>query len=248
MPFTPAHPAIVLPFLRINPRYVSATGLVIGSMAPDFEYFFKFSVKSTFSHSLPGVVFFDIPVTLLLALIFHTVVKESMICNLQPFLQGKLQPLLRLNFPSYFKKNYLTFIICSAVGALSHIFWDAFTHHGGYFTRTLQFYKEYFIPYDGIYYPMWFILQQVSSVVGLIIVITYILTLPTEKDAKRAQPFLSYWVLLIFITALVVAIRFAIYAADFNLGNFVVTVISGVCIALIICGAVGFKKRSFNNR
>jgi hypothetical protein len=247
MPFTPAHPAIVLPFLKVNPRYVSATGLVIGSMAPDFEYFFKFSVNSTFSHSLPGVVFFDIPVALLLALIFHLFVKQNLIRNLPPFLQRKFQPLLKFRFTSNLKSHYFPFITCSAIGALSHIFWDAFTHRSGYFARTLQFYNHNFVPYEGVYYPLWYVLQQVSSVVGLMIVIFYIFNLPDEKDAKCDPPFLSYWVLLIFVTASIVAIRFAVYAADYNLGNFVVTTISGGCIALIICGVIRFNKVSFNN-
>jgi hypothetical protein len=248
MPFTPAHPAIVLPFLKVNPRYVSATGLVIGSMTPDFEYFFKFSIEGTFSHTLWGVFFFDIPVALLLAFIFHTIVKNNLIRNLPPFLQRKFQSLLNFNFPSYFKKNTIVFFVCSGVGALSHIFWDAFTHFGGYFVHTLPIYIGNAIPFDGVRYPLWYALQQVSSVVGLMIVMIYILNLSAEKDGECVQPFLSYWVSLIFITALVVAIRFMIYAADYNLGNFVVTTISGICIALIICGIIRFNKVSFNNR
>ena len=41
MPFTFSHPAAVLP-LRLLPRHwFSLTGLVIGSMVPDFEYFLR---------------------------------------------------------------------------------------------------------------------------------------------------------------------------------------------------------------
>ena len=56
MPFTPAHPAIVLPLIRS--RYFSATGLIIGSLSPDFEYFFKMSVDSIYSHSKGGIILF----------------------------------------------------------------------------------------------------------------------------------------------------------------------------------------------
>lgn len=38
MPLTFAHPAAVLPFSR-NSKYVNFLALVLGSMAPDFEYF-----------------------------------------------------------------------------------------------------------------------------------------------------------------------------------------------------------------
>ncbi|SEF46838.1 protein of unknown function [Flavobacterium urumqiense] len=39
MPFTFSHPAIILPFLKN--KKLSATALIIGSMSPDFEYFFR---------------------------------------------------------------------------------------------------------------------------------------------------------------------------------------------------------------
>jgi hypothetical protein len=70
MPFTPAHPAIVLPLIRS--RYFSATGLIIGSLSPDFEYFFKMSVDSIYSHSKVGLFYFDLPVTIVLALLFQS--------------------------------------------------------------------------------------------------------------------------------------------------------------------------------
>ncbi|HMG06875.1 MAG TPA: DUF4184 family protein, partial [Mucilaginibacter sp.] len=41
-----AHPAIVLSFKYFPKRWFSKTGLVIGSMAPDFEYFIRLRVKA----------------------------------------------------------------------------------------------------------------------------------------------------------------------------------------------------------
>lgn len=40
MPFTFAHPAAVLPFSKKQVNYISVTALILGSMAPDFEYFY----------------------------------------------------------------------------------------------------------------------------------------------------------------------------------------------------------------
>ena len=54
MPFTPAHTALVLPF--IQKRYLSATGLIAGSVAPDFEYFFKMSTNGVHGHTIPGLL------------------------------------------------------------------------------------------------------------------------------------------------------------------------------------------------
>ena len=51
MPFTFAHPAIVLPFYK-KPKFFSMTTLIIGSMSPDFEYFLRVKIKSDMSHTL----------------------------------------------------------------------------------------------------------------------------------------------------------------------------------------------------
>src|SRR5687768_17605098 len=109
MPFTPAHAAAVIPFLKMNPRYVSATGLVIGSIAPDFEYFFKFSVESFYSHSVWGILYFNIPVTVLLAFVFHSVVKKNLIGNFPRALRDRFQHVLAFNFIEYLKKNPFAF-------------------------------------------------------------------------------------------------------------------------------------------
>src|SRR5437879_1707184 len=75
MPFTAAHPAAVLALIRAPRLRLDATCLVIGSMAPDFEYFFRGRLESTFSHTVTGALLFDLPATLLLSLAFHALVK-----------------------------------------------------------------------------------------------------------------------------------------------------------------------------
>src|SRR5581483_12465816 len=50
VPFTLAHPAAVLPLRR---RGLVFSALVVGSMAPDFEYFF--GLKRPISHTMPGI-------------------------------------------------------------------------------------------------------------------------------------------------------------------------------------------------
>ena len=134
MPFTPAHPALVLPLLKR--RGLSALGLVIGSMAPDFEYFFKMKVSSVHSHTLGGVLYFDLPVTFLLGWLFVKFVKSNLLANLPPFLQRRLQPMADLNIDTVFKR-WLIFAISAVLGSLSHLFWDGFTHNNTFFVRNL---------------------------------------------------------------------------------------------------------------
>ena len=82
MPFTFSHPAIILPLTYLPRRWFSLTGLIIGSLTPDFEYFIRMTPYSLYSHTLSGLFWFDIPLGLLLCFIFHNLVRDSLCSNL----------------------------------------------------------------------------------------------------------------------------------------------------------------------
>jgi len=239
MPFTPAHPAILLPIIRW--RYASATALIIGSMAPDFEYFFRMSVKGTHGHTLWGMLYFDLPVTFLLAWLFHGVVKRNAIHNMPVILQRKFQDTLALDFMPYFKRHAIIFAASALVGTASHLLWDSFTHNNGYFARELPIYRGTYVPYDGVNYPLFYALQNISTGVGLTIVLIYVMMIKPAADAVTYKPRNIYWILLVFITGAVVAVRFMV-KPDYTLGNSVVCTISGLLLALVLCGLINFRN------
>ena len=240
MPFTPAHPAIILPLIRS--RYFSATGLIAGSMSPDFEYFFKMSVNSVYSHTLAGLLYFDLPVTILISLLFHLVVKKNLIYNLPLFLQKKFQALLETDFIKYLKQHPWIFLMSVLLGAASHIFWDSFTHNNSFFVRTLPFYMGTHIPFEGVRYPLWYALQHISTAIGLTVVLVYILLMrPWQVRTYSRQKFL-YWFTLGTITLVITWIRFVIRPLGTDIGNLIVSVISGLLLALVSCGFINFKQ------
>lgn len=242
MPFTPAHPALVLPLLRW--RYISATALIIGSMAPDFEYFFKMSVNGHHGHTFWGALYFDLPVTFLLAWLFHAVVKRNAIHNLPIFLQRKFQDTLSLDFMAYFKSHVAIFVVSTLIGTASHLLWDNFTHNSGFFVQEMEVYQTVHVHYGGVRYPLFYALQNISSGVGLAIVLVYlVMKKPTVSAAtKLYHPKIDYWALLVVITLAVVALRFWIKPSDYHLGNAVVTTISGLLVGLVLCGWINFNN------
>jgi hypothetical protein len=244
MPFTPAHSAIVLPFIRM--RWFSATGLIIGSIAPDFEYFFKVSVSSEHSHTWAGLFYFDLPVVIALSLIFHFLVKRNLILNLPPFLQRRFQETLRFNFLEFLKNNWLIFLLSAVLGSASHILWDSFTHASGYFAQRLPFYDRY-VPFQGVNYPMFYALQHISTAVGLTVMVFYIL-FKRAQTLNTSRPSMIYWLAIGLIVAVVMLFRFTIDSWHPHLGNTVVSFISGLCLALILTGFFNFKNLTFTNR
>ncbi|HYG20710.1 MAG TPA: DUF4184 family protein [Ohtaekwangia sp.] len=239
MPFTPAHAAIVLPLIR-RARF-SATGLIVGSLAPDFEYFFKMSVSGIHGHTLPGLLYFDLPVTIVLSFVFHQVVKKNLILNLPAFLQRRFNDTLQVDFRSYFRSHLAVFVCSALLGSASHIFWDNFTHASGFFVQRLPVYDSTVIPFDGVNYPLFYALQHLSTAIGLLILLAYIALKPPTFVAV-SRPRIVYWLALALVTASVMALRFTIRSSDINIGNQVVVLISGLCLALIITGFLNFRN------
>ena len=221
---------------------MSATALVIGSVAPDFEYFLKMSVSSQYSHTMLGILYFDIPMTIVLAFLFHGVVKKNLLSNLPPFFQYRFRDLLNLNFKDYFKTHYWIVIISAFIGSCSHIVWDAFTHNDGFFAQHISLYKHVVVPYDGVQYPLFYALQNISTAVGLVIVMAYIVFLKPQKYVDISRPSVVYWLLIFFISGCVIFLRFAFDIENYNIGNFVVSSVSAILIATLVGGFIKFKR------
>lgn len=127
MPFTFAHPAIVLPLKQVKPRWFSLTGLVAGSMAPDFEYFFKVYASSTVSETLTGIFTFNLPVAIVISLLFHQLVRDPLIRHLPSPYDRRFSGFTRFNFLRYLKKHPWRFVGSTLIGIISHLLLDILT-------------------------------------------------------------------------------------------------------------------------
>jgi hypothetical protein len=141
MPFTFAHPAIVLPFNYCSKRYISLTGLVIGSLVPDFEYFLRMRIKSVYSHTLSGMLWFDLPLAILLAFFFHGIVRNQLIYHLPAFLYKRLQSYTTFHWYKRFFRSWFVVIVSTLIGIGSHLLWDSFTQRARFFCRSSSFSK-----------------------------------------------------------------------------------------------------------
>ncbi len=99
--------------------------MVVGSMAPDFEYFF--GLRHPASHAMPGVVTFTFPLALAVLVIFHAIVKWPLISLMPGGLQARLiGPARRFRwFPA---RRFLLILLSLATGIATHILLDGFTH------------------------------------------------------------------------------------------------------------------------
>lgn len=231
MPFTFSHPAIVLPLTYLPKRWFSLTGLVIGSLTPDFEYFIRMKVQSNYSHTFSGLFWFDIPLALLLTFIFHNFVRESLIDNLPTILKSRFSLFNQFNWNKHFKNNWLAVMISILIGAASHLFWDSFTHIHGYFVETIPMLVNK-VDILGNQIPIFKILQHLSTLLGVIVISFAMFKLPADKNVTR-QFNLKYWSILAVLTLVIILIRFSIGLDYKAYGQLIVTGISAMLISLI---------------
>ena len=234
MPFTFSHPAIVLPL--IQSRRFSATGLIVGSMCPDFEYFIRMKIQSDSSHTLLGLFIFNIPISLVAALLFHQIMKKGLIENLPYFFRSRLDDLKNLDWINYLRNNFVIVVVSIVIGATSHILWDGFTHETGYFVSEFPFLLR---KINGI--PCYKILQHVSSFVGIATLFFYLYKMPTSKLLhQNVQK--RYWFFVLFWIALFMAIRFCFGLSFVQYGNVIVSLISSTLLG-IACSSFWFKEQ-----
>lgn len=241
MPFTLAHTAAVLPLLRS--RRLSATGLIAGTMVPDFEYFFLMDIHSVHGHKISGLFYFDVPVAIALSFIFHLVAKKNFIDSMPAFLQLRLQDLRQLDFTRAFREAPLAFFVSVLIGAASHIVWDGFTHYGGWFVQHLPgWYQGKYIPYGGVKYPLWYALQHISTAVGLLIGTLYVVKAMRPAAVPPRKANFLYWFLLAVCMVLAAYFRWLAGIDNQPKVTIVISLISGFCLGLILLGIVPFKK------
>lgn len=138
MPFTLSHAAAVLPAVRADGtgrgRLVPAV-LVTGSFSPDLTYFAASVLPQameygTVTHSFPGVFTIDVAVAWALVGLW-LFLREPLVALLPRARQGPTATLLRCGTPRarVTPSLLLRWYASAALGALTHVVWDAFTHH-----------------------------------------------------------------------------------------------------------------------
>jgi Domain of unknown function (DUF4184) len=124
VPFTPAHGAAVLPFRRFG---LVPSALLIGSFAPDFEYFVRLAPTGRFGHTVFGAFVLTLPLALLVLWLFHNVVKVP----LSGLLPDRIRRKLANDLNEFHFRPAANFarIVCSVLlGIATHLVWDSFTH------------------------------------------------------------------------------------------------------------------------
>jgi len=163
----PAHPAAVLPLLRLH-RWLPPTALVVGACVPDLHYVLRFGRVD--SHAPLGLLTFCLPVGLV-SLLWLELLVLPVLRRTLPGVRG-VEParfLHTVGLPRGLRGWGLA-ALALLVGAATHLLWDGFTHAGQWPARAL--YPLLRVEVGGgrrILFAA--LLQYASSLVGSLIVL-----------------------------------------------------------------------------
>ncbi|MEL7450636.1 MAG: DUF4184 family protein [Pseudomonadota bacterium] len=184
MPFTLSHAAAALPLRSLLGRYASMSGLIIGSFSPDLPYFMNIGIGAKRTHSVFGALTYSLIIGFVAYLVFHFLVRPAFLPALPAPLRERIpRTALKAGLPQV---PIAAVILSLALGALTHVAWDSFTH-----ARAVDLWEPMFaIPVlvvGGHEFFLYKVLQYASGVIGLLIIAAYLkywlATTPRREDA-----------------------------------------------------------------
>lgn len=228
MPFTLAHPAVVI--FSKNKNF-NLLGLILGSMAPDFIYFLLFNPSSNLGHTLLGFIILNLPICFLLNYLILKFIKNPFIINLPSKICNYYTYLINYDFNFKSPKDIFVFTYSCIVGMLTHIIWDVFTHKTGYFVVNINLLKES-IHILGYQVPFFKLLQHGSTLLGFFVILYYFYTIRRYSNKYIRSNKFQYHLTAISIQILIIILSYLIFK-NFGIGRFVVTFINGLFLGYL---------------
>ncbi|MFI5660070.1 DUF4184 family protein [Streptomyces sp. NPDC051684] len=173
MPFTISHAAAVLPFVR---RDGAGRGplvpalLVAGSFAPDLTYYAAGVAPGAmefgaFTHSFAGVFTVDVALALVVVALWR-LIREPLLGLVPVRARGRLAAVLRPRARTRWWP--LWWYVSAAIGATTHVVWDAFTHPDRWGVRLFPVLGETFAGS-----PLYWYAQYAGSAAALAVLAAY---------------------------------------------------------------------------
>lgn len=182
MPFTLSHAAAVLPLQCLGRHVLPLSALMIGSMAPDFGYFFSHEASRALTHSASGLVLFCLPAGLAVWLFYVAFLEKATITLLSDRWHTRFARTGALTGPLILRA-----CLALLLGAATHLVWDDFTHRN---TFTAHLFPVLGAPTPGVsWLPIHHLLHGLSSVVGLVVLTIWARRLHGQPARAQIRPY-----------------------------------------------------------
>lgn len=155
---------------------------MVGSMAPDFGYFFWHEASRQITHSFLGLFTFSLPAGMAAWLFYVAFLEKTTITLLPDRWHTRFA-----HTDAITPALLLRAIIAILLGAITHLLWDSFTHRGTFATDMLPLLLA---PTPGFrWLPIYHLLHGLSSVVGLVLLARWAQGLHRQPARSLIRPY-----------------------------------------------------------
>jgi hypothetical protein len=173
------------------------TSLIIGSMAPDFDYIIHTQTGTSISHSLAGVIYYCLPITVGVAFLWHFIIKPSLASALPNFLVRKYSDWLLNSWDCKSLFRFLIILVSAVIGTITHLTWDSFTHISGYFVQNIAFLTKITFIYN---FPVFKLLQYGCGLLGAFLVLYIVIIHSSQKPQLVVHRYPKcFWITALFV-------------------------------------------------
>lgn len=166
MPYPIAHPAAVIPLARLMGRFAVPSALVIGSVVPDLWYVVP-GAERWHSHVVPALLWFCLPLGLLVYAAFHLLLKQPLLALLPPATAARAAACATQGLPAVPRAAVMLSLLA---GASTHLAWDALTHASSTSSWLLPALDQIFVRIGRYSMNGYQVLQHSSTILGTAIV------------------------------------------------------------------------------
>ena len=144
-------------------RRLPLSALIIGTMSPDYEYLLTLAPITRVAHTPRGLALFCVPVSLAVWFVFRRLVRPALLDLFPPGAARAIGPA---------SASWGLALAAVALGAVSHVIWDGFTHHSDWGVNLLPVLRSQPIP-QIVALPWYKLLQYGSSVGGVLVLVLW---------------------------------------------------------------------------
>jgi len=242
MPFTVSHAFYALPIRYIKPKYFSATGLILGSMSPDLEYFLYLEPYRSIGHTWQGLWLQALPLCIIFAALFHYIVKKPLSEHLSSLWQLDARCYTMLQQEQLRSwRSWVIFVSSVIIGFITHVLLDEFTHAHSAFSELLPWLWGSTL----LGLPIYKVLQYSASLVGLFgIVVMLLFNLMRVKREQlvvlkiSSKQKLRFWTLVIIVAMVTTFLKLVLSTSGNTIGILVVAPISGFVLGTVIASLI----------
>jgi hypothetical protein len=187
------------------------SALVIGSMMPDLPYFIGRGISDHETHTLTGALTLDVLLGGIAFLVWQALLAPPAVALAPAGIRARLDPRLPLEPLAHLRtvRGVVVVAVSLALGALTHVAWDAFTHANGWGVARVDWLARQYGPLAAHRWA-----QYLSGVLGAVAIIVWVARwyrdTPPRAAVRRITPLSPGTALVVWLGLVLVALGGAV--------------------------------------